>query len=480
MSLTKVTYSMIKNGYVNVQDYGATGDGVTNDYNAIVAAKTICGTTGAILFFPKGNYFIGTNELVFSESGLVIECEADVEIQGNGALDDGHVVSFASAGGSAQPGSTHPTNQRVTGLRVRTVAPFSSSGNGGRAGIRVCGSYNTFIDCSITTSDDVGGNGLRLEADNTGSGPYYNTFIECNIQGPQDGTDTGIGITMRQKAGTSVSTRYPNTNTFTGGRVGGYAVGVELRGEGNKFFGIACENYPSYGTAFKWDAPVAASNVSNTLFSPYIENASVAFDIEANTATPQIHNYSGTGITTLIADPSNRLTLFGQDGVRDVRLASAPNPFAARSGIYVGNTNNTDAETLDWYKEGTWTPTLAGGSSAGSYTISTTSANYTRVGNLVHVSASMDITINSAGTGTATFDGLPFAKSNGSVFKGAISVTNTTLNASIQDLFVQPQTSGSSTQFVLAGNRSGNTPLFINVTDFSSGANVTVDFTYFV
>ncbi len=57
MSLTKVTYSMIDGAPFNVSDYGATGDGATNDVAAIqlaVAAAKSAG--GGTLYFPKGSY----------------------------------------------------------------------------------------------------------------------------------------------------------------------------------------------------------------------------------------------------------------------------------------------------------------------------------------------------------------------------------------------------------------------------------------
>lgn len=43
MSLTKVTYSMIKGAPINVFDYGAVGDGSTDDTAAIQAAFTFLG-----------------------------------------------------------------------------------------------------------------------------------------------------------------------------------------------------------------------------------------------------------------------------------------------------------------------------------------------------------------------------------------------------------------------------------------------------
>lgn len=48
----------------NVKDYGALGDGSTNDYTAIQAAITAAGVSGGVVFFPAGNYRIGTGLVV--------------------------------------------------------------------------------------------------------------------------------------------------------------------------------------------------------------------------------------------------------------------------------------------------------------------------------------------------------------------------------------------------------------------------------
>ena len=56
MSLTKVTYSMIQGAFVSVLDYGATGDGTTDDTAAIQAALDYAVTVGGTVFIPKGYY----------------------------------------------------------------------------------------------------------------------------------------------------------------------------------------------------------------------------------------------------------------------------------------------------------------------------------------------------------------------------------------------------------------------------------------
>lgn len=61
MALTKVTYSMIKGAVANVMDFGATGDGITNDTVAVQAAIDSLAATGGTVFFPTGEYRIARN-----------------------------------------------------------------------------------------------------------------------------------------------------------------------------------------------------------------------------------------------------------------------------------------------------------------------------------------------------------------------------------------------------------------------------------
>jgi len=58
MSLTKVTFSMVNSTPVNVRDYGAVGDGITDDTAAALAALAAAKLGSKCLYFPKGNYLV--------------------------------------------------------------------------------------------------------------------------------------------------------------------------------------------------------------------------------------------------------------------------------------------------------------------------------------------------------------------------------------------------------------------------------------
>ena len=82
----------------------------------------------------------------------------------------------------------------------------------------------------------------------------------------------------------------------------------------------------------------------------------------------------------------------------------------ANKGVVIGATSNTDANTLDDYEEGTWTPALSSGNSS---TYDAALGNYTKIGRFVACHFTLEIGNTFAG-GTTQYliAGLPFARSN--------------------------------------------------------------------
>jgi hypothetical protein len=80
MSLTKVSYSMIEGAPANVLDFGAVGDGATDDTAAIQEAIDYCLANAVSLYVPTGKYKL-TSQIdipVYSSSferGLIIQGE---------------------------------------------------------------------------------------------------------------------------------------------------------------------------------------------------------------------------------------------------------------------------------------------------------------------------------------------------------------------------------------------------------------------
>jgi hypothetical protein len=92
---------------------------------------------------------------------------------------------------------------------------------------------------------------------------------------------------------------------------------------------------------------------------------------------------------------------------------------------------STGAEVLDHYEEGTWTPVVAGsGGGAYTYTASTT-ARYTRIGNLITVSANID-NITTDGTGQSGYiqiQNTPFSKLSDTFATGAVTLQSVNMTS---------------------------------------------------
>jgi len=78
------------------------------------------------------------------------------------------------------------------------------------------------------------------------------------------------------------------------------------------------------------------------------------------------------------------------------------------NGINLGVTSNTDSNTLDDYEEGSWTPSMSGYTTAGSFSSSSVDGVYTKVGKFVHCEFRISGGNLSSAAGYALLKGLPF------------------------------------------------------------------------
>lgn len=112
---------------------------------------------------------------------------------------------------------------------------------------------------------------------------------------------------------------------------------------------------------------------------------------------------------------------------------------------------SSNANTLDDYEEGSWTPTLSSTATAPTVTsYSDRVGNYTKVGNMVTVVCYIRATISAAGTGTPTITGLPFAPA-GTLPAVAVGL-RTLLSANPQAYVNSTETYFANATWIVANN----------------------------
>ena len=198
-------------------------------------------------------------------------------------------------------------------------------------------------------------------------------------------------------------------------------------------------------TAFTLSRPVASVAQVEAVIDNVVQNPSSAYTVSSNTITFTSAPLSGTNNiyvrytspitqviapgqgtvgTTALADASvTTAKLASTTGTGAVALASLPTftttvgvggTTAANSGAGVSfpatQSASSDANTLDDYEEGTWTPTVT--SNAGSLTSYSSAGYYTKCGRMVQITGGFLITNAGTASGSANIASLPFTSFN--------------------------------------------------------------------
>jgi hypothetical protein len=145
------------------------------------------------------------------------------------------------------------------------------------------------------------------------------------------------------------------------------------------------------------------------------------------------------------------VTINTAQGVQALNCISVGNatPSTSGAGITFPATQSasTDANTLDDYEEGTWTPAIA--PATGSLTAYTSSGRYTKIGNTVFVSGRFTITTAGTAASYAIVSGYPFTANSAQSFTGSCREAAATGNIYIA------QIGASTTSGIIGGNANG-------------------------
>jgi hypothetical protein len=353
-----------------------------------------------------------------------------------------------AVGQEALRGNTTASNNTAVGYQAG-YSNTTGTGNtflGNQAGFAVTTSNGqTFIGQGAGASKTTGGNNTFVGTSSGGSATTGtgNTFIGVN-----DSTNgAGFAVTTGSK------------NTIIGGFTGNQG-GLDIRtasnfivlsdgdgnprmhsdGTGNIIVGVGAENGQLTVRNTSGGKATIAALATNTGGANYGID-SVSFATAANTAA-LYRGFSGTG------SPSQ---VFQINGAGNIDLFGGNIQFPATQSA------SANANTLDDYEEGSWTPTLSG--TSGSITVSST-ALYTKIGNLVTITAGIGWS-SSTLAGQITIGGFPFAVNSAAGYRSAatfgyvagISFTGqiaTDISAGTQGLIIDLQSGTVPTNIALS------------------------------
>jgi hypothetical protein len=183
---------------------------------------------------------------------------------------------------------------------------------------------------------------------------------------------------------------------------------------------------------------------------------------------------STNGGTTIGTTHDLMIDLNGGVKVLNTLGVGYTNPSTSGAGITFPATQSasTDANTLDDYEEGTWTPTVGG-----TATYTTRNATYTKIGRNVTIWA--DVVINAIGTGsTSIFTGNPFAPASSSQNYFTGTVYWETLAANQINLICIAQEGGSNVFFAGAAASTANINNVVAI--LGNGTRTRFNITYMV
>ena len=144
-------------------------------------------------------------------------------------------------------------------------------------------------------------------------------------------------------------------------------------------------------------------------------------------------------------------------------------------GVYLGGTGS--ANKLDDYEEGTWTPVLADAISGGNTSSSSFTGQYTKIGNLVHISVSM-FNINTTGmtAGNVMYiRGLPFTAIAGHNSQGSCTLDRINFTG-----FVSAQIAAGQSYMFLNDMVDSGLEVLLTVASVvsSGGSDISISATY--
>jgi hypothetical protein len=167
-------------------------------------------------------------------------------------------------------------------------------------------------------------------------------------------------------------------------------------------------------------------------YNTFVGGVNCGYYITTGSKNTILGGYNGNQGGLDIRTASNYIVLSDGDG--NPLIATADNQTVALEGAVPNSgtgitfpatqSASSNANTLDDYERGTWTPGLAGSSTPGTFSLSIATGSYTKIGNMVTLYAAITVSsVSGSPTGDLQITGLPFGCAAGTSANGAIQAS---------------------------------------------------------
>jgi hypothetical protein len=276
MSLTKVTNSMIAGAVANILDYGAVGNGTTNDTVAIQAAiDAVAALGGGTVFIPAGNFLISQLQFKSGQAQVILEGQVQAYTYSNATTTS---VLTCTSGVWAIRFTENSSNCGLRNLGivsngvVSTTVPYIPT----QYGVE----YGVLIETGPTLMENVTIYGFQYGCTIANAG-NSNLFLNCAFA---FNTRVGFGVTIGSAQGYAlyhpnltapsalvVSTVYTMRNC----NLRRNAWGMVLRDGSPTEYNTLCESN-IFGGRLYWVGSID-NGVGGTCYNSYLENNWLAF-----------------------------------------------------------------------------------------------------------------------------------------------------------------------------------------------------------
>jgi hypothetical protein len=459
MTLANVT---VTSGNVTLTNVTVTTANVTNA-TITTANVTTANIATEVVTTSQTLSYGAANGIVYLNGSKVSTTGASLTFNGTNFATTGSVTS---AGASNSGNLTFTgTGNRITGdfsnatlanrvmfqtstANSATIVEFLPSGSGTVSGVNF-GSSSDLANTSILSVSSLSTD-ARFNAGFRGTGTYLPmTFYTGGSLAMQIDTNrlVQVGTTSADgqvhiKAATGQGTPLTLTTTDAGANTQVVFKGSRTYqiGTGNASSGFAGSLFFYDGTAAQTRMLIDSSGrvlVGRTgTFTGSETFVSNGFGSFGSDSAPQVligNTGSGVGV---LGTFNNYGMEFRTNNTERMRILSTGNILslsggsttATGTGIAFPATQSasSDANTLDDYEEGSWTPGIRFGGNTTGITYSARSGLYTKIGNMVYATFNIDLSSKGSATGSAQLTGLPFASNGTTRGGGAVTYYHST------------------------------------------------------